>query len=839
MRVGNQVSKGKFEKVAFEKDALTRHGVILGSTGSGKCLGPNELVLMYSGRRKKAKNVVKGDLLMGPDSKPRKVLSTVTDIGSMYRITPVKGKSWICNDVHVLTLVHVTSGKIIDIPLNEYLKKSQTFKHLHKQFFTAVSFPKREESPIDPYFLGVWFGDGAKRLKGIYVHKPDKEIAQLMKNIAKDWKLRYRFDGDIEHGIVAKSGRGVNAVNPLLETMRKLLGAEVKIPSCIKYGSKKTRKAFLAGFLDTDGHLSNGVYDFVQKRKDYANDVVFIAKSLGIQASIREKLVNNKVYYRICLSGEMSKLPMRIERKKAKSRQQKKNVTRTGFTVEAIGVGRYAGFTLDGDGRFLLGDFTVTHNTGLGIRLLEELALDGVPIIAIDPKGDLGNILDVPLMGSSSEYSSDPIAIEKDITTRAKLKQVDAAIYTPGNTGTGGGKPLGIYGSSKESRSEFLKQVLSLAYGYEINSLATQYVFLEKELEYAEHYDPLGRKSNCEISSLVQIAMRPLLTHINSMLLDDYISENERMTLARKLTSLAASKDFQRWTNGELNVPSLLWKMGQAMFEKVPQLSIISIAHLPEADRKFFLPIFLSELVQTMRTWQGTDKLRAVLYIDECVGMIPSVSSPPTKNYLMTLLKQARAYGLGVILATQNPADLDYKALGNVGSWWVGRLQTDLDRKKVGEAIRGSESGVNLGSLLGKLEARQFVQSICGSSPVVVKSNDCLSRLTGPMTLEQIAGRMKWRSCQNAGCVGYRPGENEYSLYRRMIVAGAKRATASMEQELIDLEGMEQGGLRSFLWRESVKPTLKKRLRMVQEDLMQGYLVDAKRQLSKKKEKVG
>jgi hypothetical protein len=501
---------------------------------------------------------------------------------------------------------------------------------------------------------------------------------------------------------------------------------------------------------------------------------------------------------------------------------------------------------------------TGSGKTALGIGLLEQLALREVPIIAIDPKGDLGNILDVPLMGSTlasegvrgeeiGEYGRDSFC-QKDITTRAKLMQVDACIYTPGissNVEKGkneGGKALGIYGSSKESRSEYLKQVLSLAYGYEVGSLATPYVFLEKSVEAVEQYRHIDAIT---AELLISYAMQPVIKAVGGMNLDDYISENERMTLARKLTSLASSQDFKRWTEGELDVAGLLWKMGQGMFEKVPQLSIVSIAHLSEADRKFFLPIFLSELISTMRTWQGTDQLKAVLYIDECAGMVPSVSTPPTKSYLMTLLKQARAYGLGVILATQNPADLDYKALGNIGSWWVGRLQTERDRSKVKEAIQGSEGGsgssVNLGNLLGKLEARQFVQSINGSHPVTVKSNDCLSRLSGPMTLTQIGERMEWRRWSS---VNWRAGESEYKTYRRMLVAGSHCALHSMYRELNDLkywrdmklgEGEGAIGLANFLWRESVKPTLKKRLRIVQDDLMQNYLASAKRQLLKGK----
>lgn len=496
---------------------------------------------------------------------------------------------------------------------------------------------------------------------------------------------------------------------------------------------------------------------------------------------------------------------------------------------------------------------TGSGKTGLGIKLLEELAVSGIPIIAIDPKGDLGNILDVALMSdglkeeAKNDWERDKL-IQKDILTRAKLKKIDATIYTPG-VSEGGGIKLGIYGSSKDSRSEYLKQVLSLAYRYEVGSLATQYVFLEKSIEAVEQY----RSIDCiTVELITSYAMQPVIKTVNSMALDDYISENQRMELARKLTSLSASKDFQKW-EGELNVENLLWHPGSNTFKVGGRLSIISIAHLSEQDRKFFLPIFLSELISTMRKWQGTDKLRALLYIDECVGMVPSVSSPPTKTWLMTLLKQARAYGLGVVLATQNPADIDYKALGNIGSWWVGRLQTDRDRSKVGEALRDASEaltagkqtykgvGVNLGGILGDLQPRQFVQSVNGSPPVLVKSNDCLSTLSGPMTLKQIENVMHWK--QPAYQVRYEKGINEYALYRRMLIAGAKNATYGMQKEIEELIMLkafipkEPGyeGMPNYLWRKSIKPTLKVRLRQVQDALMQNYMVKAKQQIQKER----
>lgn len=359
--------------------------MVCAPTGSGKCLGLGTKVMRFDGTRVPVEDVAAGEYLMGPDGQPRRVLSTTIGDGPLFRITPVKGEPWVCNDVHVLTLVNTTTGNVIDIPLNEYLRKSKTFKHLHKQFTPpkGIDFPAAPPLLIDPYFVGVWLGDGTKGLDGsgqlrkVAITKPDPEIYSLCAAVAGEFGCRVRTDGPPSrtptHHLVTDLGKP----NPLLTRMRRVLGDASVIPSRYLTGSRADRQRLLAGLLDTDGHLSSGCFDIVQKNKAYADGISFVARSLGLRATQREKVVNGETYHRVSLSGDFSQLPLRIPRKQASPRKQVKVATRTGFKVEPIGNGTYAGFELDGDGRFLLGDFTVTHNTVLAAHIIAAAVAKG------------------------------------------------------------------------------------------------------------------------------------------------------------------------------------------------------------------------------------------------------------------------------------------------------------------------------------------------------------------------------------------------------------------------------------------------------------------------------
>ncbi len=320
---------------------------------------------------------------MGPDSLPRNVLSTTVGQGPMYKINPVKGDEWSCNDVHILTLVHTETGKIKDVPLNEYLQWSKTQKHLWKQFSVGVDFPERQKLTVDPYFLGVWLGDGTKSLKGVSVSKDDAAIVAIMEKMAHDWDLKLypdRTKSCTTWHLFTERG----TTNPLLNAMREYMQNK-QVSKEILTSSREERLEFLAGCLDSDGHLIHNVYDFVQKNKEYMAAVKFVARSLGFKVVAgKDKEVDGEIYQRCFISGKTHLIPCRIPRKKATERTQIKDALRTGFKVSEPEQGEYAGFTLDGDGRFLLGDFTVTHNTELAKALASFLFEDEANLIRFD-----------------------------------------------------------------------------------------------------------------------------------------------------------------------------------------------------------------------------------------------------------------------------------------------------------------------------------------------------------------------------------------------------------------------------------------------------------------------
>lgn len=369
--------------------------LLLGEIGSGKCLGLGTKVMRFDGTLVNAEDVRVGDVLMGPDSTPRRVLGTTRGRGPLYRVVPVTGEPWVCNDAHLLTLVHTMGGDVVDVEAKTFatsrrLRASITGSHRttharneFKQFFPerGVDFESGPPLPIDPYFLGVWYGDGTKGMKSVSVTKPDPEIRDLMYATAEEWGLAVRVCINSTMCPTWSLSNPRRTGNQLMQTLRAIVGDGRDLPHAYLTASRADRLAFLAGLIDTDGHLSNGVVDIVQKRREWADGICFLARSLGIRATMCEKIVNGESYWRVCLSGELSEVPMRIPRKQASPRAEvvsmswgsgtksMKRVSRTGIHLESIGDGEYAGFQLDGDGRFLLGDFTVTHNSSVALAV--------------------------------------------------------------------------------------------------------------------------------------------------------------------------------------------------------------------------------------------------------------------------------------------------------------------------------------------------------------------------------------------------------------------------------------------------------------------------------------
>jgi hypothetical protein len=251
----------------------------------------------------------------------------------------------------------------------------------------------------------------------------------------------------------------------------------------------------------------------------------------------------------------------------------------------------------------------------------------------------------------------------------------------------------------------------------------------------------------------------PPITRVGVLDLDSFMPPSERSKLSMRLNNLLASPAFASWMTGEaLSIKKLFHSA-----EGKPQISILSIAHLSDSERMFFVTILLNELLAWMRTQSGTSSLRALFYMDEVAGYFPPVQNPPTKPPMLTLLKQARAFGLGIALATQNPVDLDYKGLSNIGTWFLGRLQTERDKQRVIEGLEGAaiQSGNvfdrnEMERMLAGLGNRVFLMNnVHDDGTSVFQTRWALSFLAGPLAREQITRLMAGKkSALEVGFVG-------------------------------------------------------------------------------------
>ncbi|MGD9721681.1 MAG: ATP-binding protein [Pirellulales bacterium] len=419
---------------------------------------------------------------------------------------------------------------------------------------------------------------------------------------------------------------------------------------------------------------------------------------------------------------------------------------------------------------------TGSGKTGLCLALLEEAAIDRVPAIAIDPKGDLGNLLltfpelrpqDFRPWVDESEaarkgISPDDLAAKTADQWRSGLAQwdeaperiarlraaVDLAIYTPGSTA---GLPLTVLRSfaappeAVRNDAEALRERIGAAVsgllallGVDADPIRSrEHILLSQLLD-----DAWRNGRNVDLGGLVHAIQRPPFERVGVVDIETFFPATQRLDLSMRLNNLLASPGFAGWLEGEpLDVGRLLYTA-----EGKPRLSIISIAHLSDAERMFFVTILLGEVLTWIRTQPGTSSLRAILYMDEIFGFFPPTANPPSKTPMLTLLKQARAYGLGVVLATQNPVDLDYKGLSNTGTWFLGRLQTERDKARVLEGLEGASAAAgakfNRGALeatLAALSNRVFLlNNVHENEPVVFQTRWCLSYLRGPLTRAQI-----------------------------------------------------------------------------------------------------
>lgn len=357
-------------------------GIIKCPTAWGKCQRGDTPILMYSGECKRADEIVPGDLICGVDGSPRRVLNTCHGYGPMYKYTPTKGRPYYFNGAHQLSLRvsynrpitiqgrRYVRGDILDICIDDYLRLSKSVKHRLKAYRSRAEFAPREAPKLDPYFVGVYLGDGSRT--GAVLANADPEILNYCELYAKSmgWLVTTKaYEGKNcyrqTYTHKPKSEAPAHIIHKyIMNTERSRI-----IHPDIKYGSYDVRCAVLAGLLDTDGYTYGGIMDIVTKFDTLAEDILFVARSLGFYASDNycEKCCTNTgavgMYHRIKISGDFTVLPLRVPHKIPKPRISPKNVLNVGFTIERVDDGDYYGFAVDGDHRYLLGDCTVTHNS--------------------------------------------------------------------------------------------------------------------------------------------------------------------------------------------------------------------------------------------------------------------------------------------------------------------------------------------------------------------------------------------------------------------------------------------------------------------------------------------
>ncbi len=420
---------------------------------------------------------------------------------------------------------------------------------------------------------------------------------------------------------------------------------------------------------------------------------------------------------------------------------------------------------------------TGSGKTGLGIGMIEEAVMDKIPSIIIDPKGDMGNLLlafddfdpksfepwvdlheaekngmDIPTFAQKTAQMWEK-GIESWGQSKERVKRykngADFTIYTPGSSA---GLSLSVLSSFDAPSSEVLDDPDTFSYmlnatvssilalvGIDADPLKSkEFLLLSSIFNYY-----WKKETSLTLESLIGQVTNPPFEKVGVLPLKSFYPQNERLKLAMLLNNVLASPTFSSWIEGEtLDIQKLLYTDTMK-----PRVSILSIAHLNDHERMFFVTLFLNKYISWMRTQSGSSSLKTLLYMDEIYGFFPSTSNPPSKNPMLILLKQARAFGVGIVLSTQNPVDLDYKGLSNIGSWFIGRLQTKQDVERVIDGLIKSGSNAmdkkTIASLLSNLKKRTFLfKSAHRDSIELFSTRWVMSYLRGPLSKKEIARLM-------------------------------------------------------------------------------------------------
>ncbi len=452
---------------------------------------------------------------------------------------------------------------------------------------------------------------------------------------------------------------------------------------------------------------------------------------------------------------------------------------------------------------------TGSGKTGLGVILLEEAALDGVPSMVIDPKGDMTNLLltfpelrpedfrpwvnpddarrkDMDLDGYAGRMAD---LWRKGLAgtgqgperIRRLREAAEFAVYTPGSKA---GRQVSIlqtlqvpplsWDTDSELIRDKIESIVSALLG--MVGVDADPVRSREHILLSNIFENAWREGeDLDLTQLIMRVQNPPFTQLGVFPVDTFFPERDRMELAMLLNGLMASPTFADWIEGQpLDIDSLLVSPSGK-----PQVSVLYIAHLSDAEKQFFVTLLLEQVISWMRAQSGTTSLRALVYMDEVFGYLPPhPNNPPTKKPMLTLLKQARAFGLGLILATQNPVDLDYKALSNAGTWFIGRMQADRDKQRLLDGLegvqitKGGASRADFDKMISAVRSRVFLlHNVHEDRPQVFHTRWAMSYLRGPMTRDQVQD-----------LVGEQPAAVAAGVAAATVAAGAARPAAPPPQ---------------------------------------------------------
>lgn len=372
-----EIIKYKVYQVAY---GYANSLVITGQSGVGKCHTKGTKIRMYNGNIKKVEDIKEGDFIMGDDSTPRKVLSLYRGEDKLFKVIPKSNgfDSFGCNSNHILSLRKSKTNEVVNVSVRDYIKWSNWKKSLFNLYRVAIEYEYKKPI-LDSYFLGLWLGDGSSHNASI--ETMDCEISDYIYEYANDLELNVSTYGENDsrsNGYKITNGeRGYSDDNFVINKLNEMnLLNNKHIPDLYMFNSIKERKKLLAGLIDSDGYMYNKCYEISTKWSKLATQIKYLCQSLGYRTWIKEKVINDKIYYIVKINGDLSDLPILLKRKQSDKRKQIKNVCHSGFELEEIGEGEYYGFSVDKNNLYCLHDYVVTHNSYDTEQALEETRKD-------------------------------------------------------------------------------------------------------------------------------------------------------------------------------------------------------------------------------------------------------------------------------------------------------------------------------------------------------------------------------------------------------------------------------------------------------------------------------